>query len=201
MLNINQITTKPDIAELLEWFTDEPIFKGVVAAIHGIRSNLNLHERKRAHHRSANYMIENGKLWYIGGGTPTRAITRRECVTQKEAMELAQQEHETGGHFHCDLIKMMLLDRIHSPKLDRSIMTAILDCAKCKNFGSTHLMRCYSQSHNGIHLNFWWEITSPCPWGKGGTTWWDYTWTPAHNMCGETNSKQQELGRQQSNHL
>ena len=34
---------------------------------------------------------------------------------------------------------MTLLDRIHSPKLDRSIMTAISDCAKCKNFGSTHL--------------------------------------------------------------
>ena len=54
-------------------------------------------------------------------------------------MELAWQEHETGGHFHHDLIKMKLLDSIHSPKLDRSIMTAISDCAKCKNFGSTHL--------------------------------------------------------------
>ena len=84
-------------------------------------------------------MIEDEKLWYIGGGTPTRAITQRECVTQKEAMELAQQEHETGGHFHRDLIKMKLLDSIHSPKLDWSIMMAISDCAKCKNFGSTYL--------------------------------------------------------------
>ena len=54
-------------------------------------------------------------------------------------MELAQQEHKTGGHFHCVLIKMKLLDSIHSPKLNWSIMTAISDCAKCKNFGSTHL--------------------------------------------------------------
>ena len=68
-----------------------------------------------------------------------RAITRRECVTQKEAMELAWQEHETGGHFHRDLIKIMLLDRIDSPKLDKSIIAAISDCAKCKNFSSTHL--------------------------------------------------------------
>ena len=68
-----------------------------------------------------------------------RAVTQRECVTQKEAMELAWQEHETGGHFHQDLIKIMLLNRIHSPKLDRSIIAAISDCAKCKNFGGTHL--------------------------------------------------------------
>ena len=54
-------------------------------------------------------------------------------------MELAWQEHETGGHFHRDLIKMKLLDSIHRPKLDQSIMMAISDCAKCKNFGSTHL--------------------------------------------------------------
>lgn len=139
VLNINQITVEPDIAELLEQFMDVPIFKGVVEAIHGIKSDLSLHEHKRAHRWAANYMIENGKLWYIGGGTPTRAITCRECVTQKEALELAWQEHETGRLFHRDLIKMTLLDRIHSPKLDWSIMTAISDCAKCKNFRSTHL--------------------------------------------------------------
>ena len=138
-LNINQITVDPDIAELLERFLEELVFKGVIEAIHGIKSDLGLCERKRAQHQAANYMIEEGKLWYIGGGTPTRAITRRECITQKEAMELAQQEHETGGHFHRNFIKIMLLDRIHSPKLDRSIMTAISDCAKCKNFGSMHL--------------------------------------------------------------
>ena len=54
-------------------------------------------------------------------------------------MELVRQEHETGGHFHQDLIKMALLDKVHSPKLNQSIMKAISDCAKCKNFGSTHL--------------------------------------------------------------
>ena len=74
-LNINLITVSSDITGLLEWFTDEPTFKGVIEVIHGIRSNLGLHKRKRAQHRAANYMIEDGKLWYIGGGTPTRAIT------------------------------------------------------------------------------------------------------------------------------
>ena len=47
-----------------------------------------------------------------------RAITCREYVTQKEAVELAQLEHEAAGHFHCDMIKIVLLDKIHSPKLD-----------------------------------------------------------------------------------
>ena len=46
-------------------------------------------------------------------------------------MELAQLEHKAGGHFHCDMIKIALLNKIHSPKLDQSIMKAISDCAKC----------------------------------------------------------------------
>ena len=75
-LDINQITVDPDIAELLEWFLEEPVFKGIIEAIHGIKSNLGLRERKRAQHWAANYMIEDGKLWYIGGGMPTRAIMR-----------------------------------------------------------------------------------------------------------------------------
>ena len=77
-LYINLITVSSDIAGLLEQFTDEPIFKGVIEVIHGIRSDLGLREHKRAQHRAANYMIEDGKLWYIGGGMLTRAITQRE---------------------------------------------------------------------------------------------------------------------------
>ena len=64
---------------------------------------------------------------------------QRECVTQEEAIELAQQEHKGGGHFHWDLIKIALLDRIHSHKLNQFIIKAISDCAKCKIFGNTHL--------------------------------------------------------------
>ena len=37
------------------------------------------------------------------------------------------------------MIKLRLLDSICSPKLDHSVLTAIQDCARCKNFGSTHL--------------------------------------------------------------
>jgi hypothetical protein len=34
---------------------------------------------------------------------------------------------------------MALLDRIHTPNIDQSIVQAIADCARCKNFGGTHL--------------------------------------------------------------
>ena len=69
-IDINQITAK-----LLERFKEEPIFKGVIEAIQGIKSDLGLHKRKRAQHRAANYMIEDGRLWYVGGGTLKMAVT------------------------------------------------------------------------------------------------------------------------------
>ena len=46
---------------------------------------------------------------------------------------------QRGGHFHHDLMKMALLDKIHTPHLDQAIVKAISDCARCKNFGGTHL--------------------------------------------------------------
>ena len=134
---INQVAINSGTTALIEHYKGEPIFKGMIEALLGIKSELGLCEHKRAHHCAANYMIEDE--WYIGGGTPTRVVTCREFVTQTEAVELAHLEHEMGGHFHHDLIKIALLDRIHSPKLNQSIMRAISDCAKCKNFGSTHL--------------------------------------------------------------
>jgi hypothetical protein len=136
---INCVTLPPITQNLRDRFTTTPLFRDVIDALEGIQSDLGLRERKRARHRAARYMIEEGKLWYVGGGTRTRAVARRECVTKEEAVELARIEHEKGGHFHRDLIKMALLDRIHTPGLDQSIVQAIADCARCKNFGGTHL--------------------------------------------------------------
>ena len=94
VFEINQVAVNSDVMALIKHFRDEPIFKGIVEALQNINTGLNLHECKQAQHRTANYMIEDGRLWYIGGRTPTRVITRRECITQKEAIELAQMEHE-----------------------------------------------------------------------------------------------------------
>ena len=73
----------------------------------------------RTRHRMLGYQIEGGKLWRIGDGKLTRARAHLECITQEEAKELAHVKHETNGHFGCDLIKIALLDRVCSPKLDK----------------------------------------------------------------------------------
>jgi hypothetical protein len=86
-----------------------------------------------------NYQIDEGKLWYIGGGNKIRVRPRHECVTKAEAVELTRKEHENGGHLHRDGIKLALMDRVHSPALDSSIVKAILDCTRCKGFGGAHL--------------------------------------------------------------
>lgn len=54
-------------------------------------------------------------------------------------MKLARIEHEKGGHFHRDLIKISLLDKAHAPGLNQAIVKAIMECVRCKNFGRTHL--------------------------------------------------------------
>ena len=139
VFGINYTTISPTIQSLRDRFATTPLFRDIIDALEDIQSGLGLRERKRARHRAARYMIEEGKLWFIGGGTRTRAVARRECVTKEEAIELAKLEHEKGGHFHRDLVKIALLDRIHTPCLDESILKAITDCARCKNFGGTHL--------------------------------------------------------------
>lgn len=60
-------------------------------------------------------------------------------MPQGEAIELARKEHVEHGHWGRDMIKLQLIDRICSPRLDRSVTTAILECGQCKNFGATHL--------------------------------------------------------------
>lgn len=123
----------------MERFANEPVFLEVIKAITQMRSNAPLRERKKARHQASQYMVEDGKLWRLRGGTTVRARSRVECTTREEAKELARIQHAEGGHWGRDAIKIALTDRIYSPRLDESIMTAIGDCAKCKNFGAVHL--------------------------------------------------------------
>jgi len=119
-------------------FADERIFIEVVDALLGVDEHTSDMDRKRAKHRAEGYFIDNGKLWRLGGATPTRAVPRRECVSKAEAVSLAKTEH-AKLHMGCDLIRIQLLDRIYSPLLDASITTAILDCGHCKNFSTMHV--------------------------------------------------------------
>jgi len=124
--------------KLRDRFKDERIFIEIVDALLGLDDNTSDNDRKRAKHRAEGYFIDEGKLWRLGGATPTRAVPRREYVSKAEAIKLSKAEH---GKLHMgrDLIRTQLLDRIYSPMLDASITSAILSCGRCKNFGSMHL--------------------------------------------------------------
>ena len=138
--DLYQVMELPDLTVLKEWFKDEPLNLDVLDAITGFSSReATIHEKQHAQHRKTQYMLNNGKLWFIGGGNGMRVRARRECISKVEVVELARVEHEQGGHWHHDTIKMALLDQYHSPKLDKSIVNAVLECAHCKNFGGMHL--------------------------------------------------------------
>ena len=110
----------------------------VINALLELDQSTSLWKRKRACHRASEYMIDNGKLWQVAGGHCLRARARVECVSPKEAIVLAGEEHARNGHWQRDAVKKALLDHIWSPGLDSSIVAGIKDCAHCKNFGSTH---------------------------------------------------------------
>ena len=134
-----QVATKTEHLNLYARFVNEPMFANIIDALLELNYGTKIRDRKRAQHNAVNYQIDEGKLWFIGGGSKIRARSRRECVTKAEAVELARKEHENGGHWHRDSIKLALLDKVHSPALDSSIVKAILDCPQCKNFGGAHL--------------------------------------------------------------
>ncbi|KZP11074.1 hypothetical protein FIBSPDRAFT_757254, partial [Athelia psychrophila] len=115
-----------DSTKLRERFAEEPLFLQVIDALWDLDKGKTVREKRRARHRALGYWIEGGKLWRLGDGKSTRARPRRECVSQKEAVELARAEHSEKGHWHRDLVKKQLMDQYCSPRLDKSIMTALL---------------------------------------------------------------------------
>ncbi|KZP06515.1 hypothetical protein FIBSPDRAFT_764317 [Athelia psychrophila] len=115
-------------AQLRGRFANEPMFLQVIDAIWNLDYAKTVREKRRARHRALGYMIDEGKLWRLGDGKTTRVRPRLKCVSQAEAIVLAREEHATKGHWRRDLIKNQLVDRICSPRLDKSITTAILEC-------------------------------------------------------------------------
>jgi hypothetical protein len=164
-------TTQPDstYSALRTRFADEKVFIEVIDSILELDHGQSLRVRKRARHKARGYMIDNGRLWKIGDGSD-RARARLECVTKEETVQLAWEEHRNNGHFHRDNIKAKLLDRITSPKMDQSITKAILDCGKCKGFGSTHLHSLLEPITRRHPFELMAADTLSMPKGKGGFT-------------------------------
>ena len=123
-------------AAMLERFLEEKVFKEIIGSLLELD---HLCDRKRAQHKAKGYMVEDGKLWKVGDQNSVRLRPQVECVTQKEVAALAWALHHDKGHFHQDNIKTELIDKILSPKLERSITMAIMDCGHCKNFRPSHI--------------------------------------------------------------
>lgn len=156
-------------AALRTRFAEEKVFIEIVDSLLELDQGESLKVRKRAKHKAKGYMIDEGKLWKIGDGS-VRARARLECVTQKETVALAWEEHRNNGHFHRDSIKANLLNKITSPKMDQSITRAILDCGKCKGFGTTHLHSLLEPITRRHPFELMAADTLSMPKGKGGFT-------------------------------
>jgi hypothetical protein len=128
---VGEVAETTEAATMRAQFQDEQIFLEVVEALLEALLELDhgkiLCERTRACHWATGYMIEDEKLWRV------------ECITKKEAKEMAWNTHRNNGHFGRDMIKIQLMSRICSPGLDRSIMEAMTGCSRCKSFGAVHI--------------------------------------------------------------
>ena len=89
---------------------------------------------------------------------------------QDEMVALAWEEHRNNRHFHRDNIKASLLNKIMSPKMDQSITKAILNCRKCKGFGTTHLHSLLEPITRRHPFELMVADTLSLPKGKGGFT-------------------------------
>jgi hypothetical protein len=134
--DILHVAPNDDIQALKDRFKDEPVFKEVLDAILAINSDRSVRNRRRARHRASQYLVKDGKLWRLKGGTAVHAWAHVECVTKAEAREMVLQHHSSQGHWRHNSIKITLMDCIWCPGLDAIILDAIKDCAWCKNFGT-----------------------------------------------------------------
>ncbi|KIM54446.1 hypothetical protein SCLCIDRAFT_73302, partial [Scleroderma citrinum Foug A] len=115
----------PDNQQLRERFKMEPLFLEVVDMLLNTDTNTPVCNHMLARHRAKQYILHNGKLWRLYGGTSVWPHHKVGCITREEAEERAKHLHETGGHWGRDALKTTLTDHYHSPKLDLSIMKAI----------------------------------------------------------------------------
>ena len=133
------VTPVPEHEALRTRFKNEPMFASILDALLELDHGNSTRDKKRARHRAQDFMIAEGKLWRVADGRTSRARARLECVTQPEMVDLAKKEHESGGHFKRDMVKLELMDKYYGTRVDQAIVKAISDCERYKNFGTTHI--------------------------------------------------------------
>jgi hypothetical protein len=168
--DILQVASLPEYSDLRKRFVNDKLLLEVVNALLDLDHGTSLRARGRARHRALGYMIEGGKLWRVGDGKDMRARPRRECISEVEAYDAAKEAHKNNGHFRRDLIKVALMDKFYSPRLDKSIVRAITECGRCKSFGPTHLHSLLEPITRRHPFELLVTDTLSMPTGKGGFT-------------------------------
>jgi len=68
--NLYHVAELPDLTVLKERFKDEPLYLDVIDTIIGLSDReATVKEKKHAQHQKTQYMLDNGKLWFVGGGS------------------------------------------------------------------------------------------------------------------------------------
>jgi hypothetical protein len=129
MHDLFQVTTpSPEHEKLRKRFAAEPMFMSILDVLLELDHGKSTRDQRRAQHRAKEYMIDEGKLWRIADGRTSRARAHLECVTQVEMVELARVQHETGGHFMLDMVKLELMDKYCGSRVDQAIVKGIKSC-------------------------------------------------------------------------
>ncbi|KIK55812.1 hypothetical protein GYMLUDRAFT_135518, partial [Collybiopsis luxurians FD-317 M1] len=123
--NMFAVSGETDWAALKNHFTDKAVFLEVIAALETLEGNEGHEAKGWVRHKVERYMVKDNRLWKVGGNEGVRDRARVECVTKVEARVLAKKQHQEGGHWGRDQVKLALLDQYCNPKLDDSIMSAI----------------------------------------------------------------------------
>ncbi|KAJ6536312.1 hypothetical protein B0H19DRAFT_857304, partial [Mycena capillaripes] len=98
-------------------FADDIFFAPIVEYLLGHTAGTTISERKKAAHRAAGFMIDEGKLWCVADSA-ARRVARAECIPATRGFEIALETHAANGHFNVDSTKLKLCDRYFWPGMD-----------------------------------------------------------------------------------
>ncbi|QRV96465.1 Retrovirus-related Pol polyprotein from transposon [Ceratobasidium sp. AG-Ba] len=138
--DVYHLVNNTPTAELIRRFANDSFFTDILmyllfdAGSDDTASADEERAKRRRAHRAEGYMVEDGKLWLVGG-KPTKLGTRVECIPSNEAKSLALAVHSAGGHFGRDMTILALQQRYFWPELRRDVIEAVSSCPRCKNFG------------------------------------------------------------------
>ncbi|QRV83014.1 Retrovirus-related Pol polyprotein from transposon opus [Ceratobasidium sp. AG-Ba] len=138
--DVYHLVTDDPTAQLIKRFEKNQYFSDILMYLlfgSDDESGL-LHDQLRAQrrlaHRAEGFMVDNGKLWAVGG-RHSNSVQKVECIPSSKTRELALSVHCAGGHFGRDAGVLALQKAYYWPGLRRDMTEAVTTCPRCKNFG------------------------------------------------------------------